>query len=92
MLNVPLIWYAPPFKLYSSVPVPPLAVTTITPSDALAQLICAPLKSDVTLPDPVICEGWKMLTVYVSYVPFTSVAVSVYAPTYRLAMSRVDAV
>ena len=44
--------------LYSKVPVPPLAVTTITPSEALAQLIWAPLKSDVTLPEPVICVGW----------------------------------
>src|SRR5450759_3622922 len=62
-LNTLLAWYVTPLSFeYSNVPVPPVAVTVIVPSVAVAQLRSAPLNSVLAALVIVTAEGAVMVT------------------------------
>lgn len=64
--------------------VPPVGVDVIAPSDDPKQLICEPLKLDVTLA-VVVCavDGCVIVTVLVAEHPFASLIVTVNGPAAR---------
>ena len=64
--------------------VPPVGVEVIAPSDDPKQLICEPLKLDVT-PAVVVCavDGCVIVTVLVAEHPFASLIVTVNGPAAR---------